>query len=59
MSVWAVFAKRRIEVACSLQDALDIDPVTDRQVEDEGPVEREAPDPGGALAAWGESGVPF
>jgi hypothetical protein len=51
VALWVVFAKRRIDAACTVQDAHDVDPVTDRQVEDEIPAERETPDPGGEFVA--------
>ena len=46
-----VFAKRRIDDAGTVQDAHDVDPVTDRQVGGEIPDERETPDPGGESVA--------
>ena len=33
VALWVVFAKRRIDVACTVQDAHNVDPVTDRQVD--------------------------
>jgi hypothetical protein len=50
-ALWVAFAKRRIDIACTVQDAHDVDPVTDRQVEDELPAERETPDSGGEFVA--------
>ncbi len=47
----SVLANHRIDVACAMQDAHDVDPVTDREAEDGVPAERETPDPGGELVA--------
>jgi hypothetical protein len=44
-------AEYRIDVASAMQDAHDVDPVTDRQVEQEAPAERKAPNPGGEFVA--------